>query len=134
MGAIIYDAPVIPFNLPRSYVAGVVISSDYSTFPTLSGQTISWDSAAGYSYSLRIADIFFAWSSNVYSLDRVMDEPSSSIDCHLFPCFDVVQVRFGHFLNDGKPAIKLQPLATLTTQRFIALPPAPPDYWLQFGG
>lgn len=132
MGAIFYIPPLVPFNLPRSYCPGLIISSDYSTEPVLSGQTVSWNSAAGFSYSLRVSDLFFPWSSNVYSLDRVMDADGSSIDCHTFSCIDDVLVTFGHYINDGRPGIKLQPLATLTSQRFIPLPPAPPDYWARF--
>lgn len=133
MGAIEYQYPQGIKNIPRSYLPGVIVSSDYSVEPFWDGQVIQWTSAAGYIYRLAISDFFYPWSSNVYSFDYMVDETGSSIDCVLFPCFDVCYVTLDHYLNDGKPGLRLQPLATLAQERFMALPPSPTDWWIQFG-
>lgn len=130
-GEIIYDSYTPEFSLRRSYCPAIMISSDYTVEPVLTGQVIEWTSAAGYVFRLKISDRFFNWSSNSYTWDYIMDEAGSSIDCVLFPCFDIVLVEWTHNINDGQPCIKLQPLSSLTNERMIQLPPAPPDYWLR---
>jgi len=129
MGAIIFDYPAVPFTVVRGYCPAVHISSDYNIDPFWDGQTIEWESSAGYTFRIKVTDEFYNFSTAAYTLDRLFDPAGSSIDCHLFPCFDVVLVRWIQVLNDGRYGVELQPLSSLTTKRHLTLPPPPPGYW-----
>lgn len=105
------------------------VSSDFTVDPFWDGQTIEWVSAAGYTFRIKVTDEFYNFSTAAYTLDRLFDASASSIDCHLFPCFDIVLVRWNVVLNDGSRGVELQPLSSLTSKRSLPLPPPPPDYW-----
>ena len=129
MGIIIYDVPSPKFTVVRGYCKYIYISSDFATEPFWDGQTIQWNSVAGYTYRLKVSDDFYPFSTVAYTMDRVMDAAGSSIDCHLFPCLDQVNIRWKLAFNDKAPGVELQPLATLVSKRALLLPPPPPDYW-----
>ena len=129
MGAIVFATAMPEFSMMRGYARQVVILSTFATEPIVSGYQVSWDSSPGYSYVLAFEPKFWDWSSNSYTLDRVLDLPNSSIDCHFFPCFDQVDVNVSHIINDDGAVITLRTFATTGSQRAIALPPPPSGYW-----
>jgi hypothetical protein len=119
------------FNFPRSYIERVAIRSTLSVDPHFDGDTIEWNAAPGYTYRIALKSVFRAWSSNIYSMDFIIDVPASSIDCHLFPCFDAVNVGFTHLINDAPPILWFQPFATPGDPFVLDMPPAPSTYWLE---
>lgn len=130
MGAIVQENNLPGFALRRSYCPALCIQSTFAVEPIWDGQTIVWTSAPGYIYRLAITDRFYAWSSNSYTLDYILDLPGSSIDCIFFPCFDQVNLGFGRNINDDRPLPFFRTFATSGQSRVMNLPPPPSDYWL----
>lgn len=131
MGALSFSYLNPHFNFPRSYIERVAIRSTLSVDPHFDGDTIEWNAAPGYTYRVALKSNFKAWSSNVYSMDYIFDEAASSIDCHLFPCFDLVTIGFTHLINDKPPILWIQPFATPGDAFVLSLPGAPSTYWLE---
>lgn len=129
MGALEFTTPQPEFNLPRSYLGRVGIYSTFASEPFFDGYTIQWTSTPGYIYRVAFKPNGYNWNSNVYSLTGLFDEASSSIDCILFPCFDLVTVHFSDLLNDGKPMLWFEPFATVGQTRILPLPTSPSGYW-----
>lgn len=129
MGPIAYDFLNPKFVMPRAYLRKIAVRGDFLVLPHLVGNVIHFTSTAGYVYQLAIAPNVFAWSTAAYTLDNLMDPGGSSIDCILFPCHDIVDVIFGHFINDEPSVVSLHPLALGTSIATVDLPPPPADYW-----
>lgn len=130
MGAITYDFLNPRFVIPRPYLSKIAIRGDFNVLPFWDGNVIQFTSTAGYIYRLAFKPEVYAWSTAAYTLDHLMDETASSIDCVLFPCHDIVDLIFGVYINDERPLLSFHPLALGTTVYPLSLPPAPPDYWL----
>jgi hypothetical protein len=122
--------PSHDFNFNRGYVTEIALQHD-------GDWTIVWtDNVAVLTYqpfyvvlTLTINPKVFEWSSNVYSLDYVVERdfyifPPDPVE-HDMPIAVAWTVQPGHY----RPLIAINPVNAGTNLYYHTLPPAPDDYW-----
>jgi len=120
-------------NFPRSYTNFFSLSwvSDYYLVTDGNPFVFHTPSFGGVNVHLKFKDEFYAWSSNIYSLDWILEDYWAEVA----PTYAPVNAGTIHFATGVHALTGVwgfnigQPLE----QKFLyfPLPPAPPDYWLQ---
>lgn len=123
--------PSAKYSMPRSYVFGVWLSFDAGSSVVWSGNEVSFvDPSGTVSGKISLLPEFFAWNSNVYTLDFLIIESWYSVA----PSPTEIPLPFSlqpyRDPLDGKPYIVYAPFGITGSSAFKhALPPAPPSYW-----
>lgn len=123
--------PANQFNFPRSYVTKLKVFTNHVNSVNYSGGLITWghippDAVDGQT---KLKDNFIAWSSNVYSLDYLVEWWWFRINP------DPTKIEWGgecNFKWDATLKTNVIEIATAAadTVYYYDLPPSPPSYWL----
>lgn len=118
------------WSYPRSYLSGFSLQGNLD-FLAIDADGISLHQAfLDIFFFLKFRHDLFPWSSNSYTLDHTFTPAGSFATVGGVPANGgVIVERFVDF-NDGLYYIKVQALAATSPSNLVALPPAPPTYWL----
>jgi len=127
---IITYVPSGQLNLPRSYLTMLKVHTNHVNVPDYNDGVITWthsppDSVIGYT---KLKDNFVTWSSNVYSLDYMVEYWYYKI----LP--SPTEYEWGGELSIAwDQTVQRMCLVVATTSAdtdyYFGLPPAPPYYW-----
>jgi hypothetical protein len=117
----------------RSYISAIALQwqANYTILATGNPFVIRENTFGGYQTHIKLKPEFYAWSSNVYTLDWIFEDwyvtaPGGS------PIIPGQPVQFGiSTQSNGIPCIYGVWTPSSAPYIFFSLPPAPPDYWLQ---
>ena len=121
------------FNFPRSY-------TNFFAFSWVSGYTVHtagnpWvfetTGFGGVRVHLKFKDAWWTWSSNIYSLDFLLEDYWAELaPLYLPQSAGAINLQWGYNGETLVPGFAVnQPLTQ--EARYFPLPPAPPEYWLQ---
>ncbi len=117
-------------NFPRTYIAGIALYIAPSISSWDQHHILFHDPILGVDWDLKVSDIFSPPTSNVYSLDHVMDFPNSYARIAGVPVGAGCYVTFGIVINKGMWWVGLQPLSELTTPPKLVELNQVSNYWL----
>lgn len=121
------------FRFPRSYAARVVIDVAALIVPTFDGSAFHFQDTAHVDWELVVRPNVYAWSSNSYTTDWLINCPASSVSIGGSPVIDGFYSQLRKDVNHHLWYIWIQPGGLPGTLYPFNLPPAPPDYWLPPG-
>jgi len=120
-------------NFPRSYIKTFALQ--WTGDQTLVSGPNPWiyeeHTFGGYRFHIKFKDNFYTWSSNVYSLDYIIEDLWAETPIIHVPInAGTVVVGLGANATDGR-GVGVVVAPSLGSFIQHALPPPPPDYWLQ---
>lgn len=118
------------FTMPRSYIQGIVIP--------LQGQSYTWDgldlrvavgSPVVFWFNVKFNHHFMPWTSNVYTLDYIVDEVSYDVNGGPFHNPYTASMTWGYHAPYHGASLFFDFLILLGGNVPFTLAPPPPHYW-----
>lgn len=120
-------------NFPRSYIHTFALQWTGDQTPVSLGNPFVYEehTFGGYRVHVKFKDVFYTWSSNVYSLDFIIEDLWAELPVTHTPInAGTVVMGVGSNAVDGWGiATSFAPQLGAYTQHI--LPPPPANYWLQ---
>lgn len=118
------------FALVRSYVYGVVLTDSLITFASFSARHLSYTSDI-YHVEGDMNPLFYAWSSNVYTLDYVWNASTFSLSISGVPYAGPWGLFVFNWLlpDEGGWRVGISLFSPAVATRRFALPLQPPGWW-----